>query len=251
MSRLSGRSNNYQICLKVDSNYRSLTIPVTIIMLNGSQAPCQHNMIFEEECPGCEDEVIGCTSQQMVVNEVQTLTVTHAKPGKTYSWSIVSGGGTLSAATGESVDYTAPATNANCLDNPTIALSVEGTICNTLALAVRVTGIAGKAYVNSWLTTVSTCNLAIYAKPYYCSGESFGDQFACDGCDCAGGDETCDCGGGFYCLSANLTDRCNAAHSCGSDVVDGVTVYTVCAGGATDKRTAAMKAAGCCPEALL
>jgi hypothetical protein len=251
MSRLSGRSNSYQICLKVDQNYRSLTIPVTLVMSNGSQAPCQHNMIFEEECPGCEDEAITYDSLQMSVGATQTISVTNAKPFKTYSWAIVSGGGTLSAATGDSVDYTAPASNANCASNPVISLSVEETVCVTLSIAVNEYAGADKAYVNSWVNTIASCNLAIWAARYYCDGTHFGVDFGCDSCDCSGGAGDCDCGGGFFCFPVPLKSRCNAAHACGWDVVDGVTVYTDCGGGATDVRTAAMKAGGCCPSALL
>ena len=83
---------------------------------------------------------IGYTTQQMSVNEQQTLTAVPGTAGcgiPVYDWAITSGGGTLSLAQGTSTIYTAPATNANCTLNPTITLSCDGVVFDTLTIAVN------------------------------------------------------------------------------------------------------------------
>ena len=89
--------------------------------------------------PGCEDGTcaIAYTTQGMSVNEEQTLSVTAPADNCIYSWAITSGGGSLSAVSGNSVNYTAPANNAGCINNPTITLTVLGSVCDTLEIAVN------------------------------------------------------------------------------------------------------------------
>jgi hypothetical protein len=62
--------------------------------------------------------VIGFTKEQMSLNEVQFLSVLGGCGGP-YAWSIVSGGGSLSASGGNSLTYAAPALNPQCLANAT------------------------------------------------------------------------------------------------------------------------------------
>lgn len=58
---------------------------------------------------------------QMSVNQTATLTVSGGCGGP-YTWSL-SGGGYLSATTGDSVNYTAPSSNPNCNLNPLISVT--------------------------------------------------------------------------------------------------------------------------------
>jgi hypothetical protein len=97
----------------------------------------------------CDGISIGYTTQGMSVDEEQVLTAEGAVEGCTYTWAISSGGGELSAETGTSVTYTAPATNPECEYNPTITLSCEGQVCDTLEIAVN---------VGAWPSTVFVVN---------------------------------------------------------------------------------------------
>lgn len=90
--------------------------------------------------------VIGFTTQQMSVNGSQTLNAVGGA-GCALGWSITSGGGSLSASTGSSVVYTAPSSNFNCTNNPTIALSCNGTQVATLGLAVNASADRATAFV--------------------------------------------------------------------------------------------------------
>lgn len=80
----------------------------------------------------------------MSVNTAQTLTVLHPRADCLYEWTL-SGGGSLSASQGNSVVYTAPATNPNCTNNATITVAAKGrlgckpkggTVCDTAHIAI-------------------------------------------------------------------------------------------------------------------
>ena len=65
----------------------------------------------------------------MNASESQILSITNYLTGETVNWSIVDDNGqkgSLSAATGERVTYTAPATNSNCENSPTIEVVRNG-----------------------------------------------------------------------------------------------------------------------------
>lgn len=82
-----------------------------------------------------EPPVIGFTSKQMTTNGRQNLTVSGGC-GEPYTWSIGSGRGSLSNSTGTSVTYTAPSSNPNCANNPTIKVTDKCGNYTTLDLAV-------------------------------------------------------------------------------------------------------------------
>lgn len=84
-----------------------------------------------EECKG----VIGYTTLQMSVSGTQTLTVVGWKAGEVYSWETTSG--SINPSTGNSVTYTAPSSNVNCANNPTITLTCRGNVVDTLEIAIR------------------------------------------------------------------------------------------------------------------
>lgn len=102
----------------------------------------------------CIGSSIGYTSLQMALNAVQTLTVVGGSSGVTFTWAVTAGGGTLTHTTGSHTHYTAPSSNAGCSNNPTISLSAEGTVCDTLSLAITVVGyqIAYESYVEPIVT---------------------------------------------------------------------------------------------------
>jgi len=174
-------------------------------------------------CCGCTGISIGYTTQQMTVNGTQTLTVVGATEGCTYNWAIASGGGSLSSSTGTSVVYTAPATNAECANNPTITLSAGGAQCDLLKIAVN-------AYTGSLHATSYCCTPSNYPK-YNC--RQFGH---CNGTLEYSADSRCVAGSCFE--NTTLFNNNCAFLSLPEKVWQ-------------DIRTAEMITAGCCPAILL
>ncbi len=89
-------------------------------------------------CPPTAE--ISFTSLQMAVNDTQELTIVPDSQGcgsTTYTWEITSGGGSLSAESGETVTFTAPATNANCTSNATIKVSCGEIVLDTIEIAIN------------------------------------------------------------------------------------------------------------------
>ena len=96
---------------------------------------------------------IGYTTLQMQVSGTQTLIVVNPTSGETYYWAASSGS---IDATGLSVTYTAPSSNANCTNNPTITLTCGGAVIHTLQLAVNAaTGPAAYVFAE---TAVGVCH---------------------------------------------------------------------------------------------
>lgn len=213
------------------------------------------------QCISCGNASIGYTTQQMSVNGVQTLTVEEAVNGSTYDWAISSGGGSLSSATGTSVDYTAPSTNPNCDSNPTLSLSVGGNVCDTLNIAVNAITTDLLAYYEVTHEQTGDCTHAIYKNAMTCQGDLLYRALACDSCSCPalGSCTACCCDtyydppgcwgnwqcdeGGFFCFSDQLLNRCNAGDGCAGMSCNEGTVQ--------DARTESYKGWGCCPAVLL
>ena len=182
----------------------------------------------EEEC-SCTTESIGYTTQQMSVDEVQTLTVTDSVGECVYDWEISSGGGSLSSSTGTSVDYTAPSANAECASNPTITLSVGGDTCDALQIAVNAVTGWDEAYRQDCPTESGYCIL--FGGKKQCVRET--ESYRCNGLLKPGGCSYHDpavCGG----ISCSIDSECSG-----------------CSVGTIDMRSPSMKTAGCCPAALL
>ena len=111
-----------------------------------------------EECKG----VIGYTTLQMSVSQTQTLTVVGWKAGEVYSWETTSG--SINPSTGNSVTYTAPASNANCASNPTITLTCGGSVVDTITMAVN----AVVGYGVGWYFTYSDTSVCPACSSGYC-----------------------------------------------------------------------------------
>jgi hypothetical protein len=102
---------------------------------------------------------------QMSVNTSQTLTVLHPRADCVYQWTL-SGGGSLNATQGNSVVYTAPATNPNCANNATITVAAkgragcrpkDGVVCDTARIAVNAYTLDHTAYQYKFCHQDFTC----------------------------------------------------------------------------------------------
>lgn len=184
---------------------------------------------------------IGYTSQQMTTSGTQTLTVTGGIAP--YTWTIVSGGGSLSSSTGSSTLYTAPATNANCANNPTIQVCEAYGGCATLKLAIN--AVVGIAYqVPSAPVNQGTCSWKISGSRYNCD-DSFNAPVNCYACTC-GSPTDCICGAGLSpCTISGIVANCNAGVGCLG------TPNSCNAGQVYDLRTGPQITSGCCPVGLL
>lgn len=173
-----------------------------------------------ELCAGCVDSSIGYTTQQMAINEEQNLIVVDPETGCTYDWAIDSGGGSLSSPTGESVIYTAPSSNENCDENPIISLSVDGDVCDTLAIAIN-------AWVGDQRASMDYAWWYSPISPYYNCG-------------------TPDCGCMYHYNDCDAAFLSRHIWWCGGD-------QATCAAADYhyDERTSAMITGGCCTSYLL
>ena len=83
---------------------------------------------------------IGKEKTNMDLSETQTLTVLNAHPscgGENFEWMITQGGGSLSAESGLSVVYTAPASGHNCPGDTEIKLYCGGEIMTDLVITIN------------------------------------------------------------------------------------------------------------------
>lgn len=196
---------------------------------------------FETVIPLCESSAIGYTSLGMNINEEMDLTVENPEDGMSYSWSIISGGGSLSSSTGLEVTYTAPGYNAYCLQNPTITLSVGSTVCDTITLNVN--GFSQSNHAWAWwydkdcIDQVTQYSCHLKAKRGYCDGTVVAGF---DPCTITTADQTppysCD-----SCWNNTIWADCQAV---------GYTINIQEAKHPEDLRTTIMKASGCCPWRL-
>lgn len=181
--------------------------------VKGANCGC---ITIESSCVICGDASIGYTSQQMSTDEAQSLTIDDGCSGGNYTLEISSGGGSIDGLT-----YTAPSTNAECADNPTIVLKLDGVIIDTLNIAVNKSDQLGWAYIDySEATTCVGGYCKKYATLYRCNGVAGSRTFQ----SCVYGDWI----------------ECEDLSGCGN-----------CEGGNYDIRTEAQITAGCCPAGLL
>jgi hypothetical protein len=199
----------------------------------------QYSELFNFGICTCDEVLIEYTTQQMQVDELQTLNVTNPKRGCIFNWEISSGGGSLSSNQGKSVVYTAPSSNENCEQNPIISLSVEGDVCDTLAIAVNAYVDDLDAYKIEWECMCEDCfEIGETVCGYEC-GTSW--CFSC-------GHNYYNCNGTFrraayvHAGSNNPYELCLSWYAtfCGDKTQNTV-----------DLRSPTAKSAGCCPLELL
>jgi len=192
---------------------------------------------------GCGGGKISYTTNQMSINEQQTLTVDNPNPYTTYDWVVASGGGNLSVAQGLTTVYTAPASNANCAENPMIELSSYGTVCDTLEIAINEWEGADEAGSLIY-------NLACHPnRDYHVCFCTRDVQYI----DCSGTvtriSSVLHCTKGGQYVGPYFWVLCGSYPDCGDgqDCIDGCEY----SGNWEDKRTSEMKAGGCCPPQLM
>lgn len=205
--------------IEVFTIWETLPCSSTTITTPCDKSPTWNGSTFHYAPLTCGSASIGYVSQQMAVNGIQSLTVTDPTPGQTYVWEVASGGGSI---TSDGV-YTAPATNANCTNNPTIALKVGTTVCDTLKIAVN-GAMEDYAATNCHDIGSNHCIQFISCLGRTRCGPAVGWGVTC-------GDAICGVGSNFW----------FAYNTCGTSPGYGV----------VDTRSAGQKTAGCCPAQLL
>lgn len=194
------------------------------------------------ECPNCDGAAIGYTTLQMSVGQSQNLTIT-APPGCNCYW-LLSGGGSISAGSGPAITYTAPETNENCSENPTLTAVCNGAVLGSLSIAVNA-WTAGDAAIRDVYCAeqrvLGVCGAQIVSQGINCSGVEFGGIAGCS----TGQSQACEVDEADAILAALCAATWGSYAS-----------STYCPGGVTeesevDVRTAAMIEGGCCPYQLV
>jgi len=238
----------------------------TIQLFCGEELYHAFTLTIVDPCTGEGGVVpsIGYTTLGMQINEVQTLS---ADPpladGNLLTWKITAGTGSLSAEHGNSVQYTAPAANAYCLNNPTITLSCGGAVIDTLSLAVNAWSGTQAAYGKKICAVEGNCTDlvhfdcgCIYGKAYKCNGVIIaGNACVTATSGCTG--PSCCCDGGGEC-TAWFSTECSGRETCAQAVINYPCVPDPTSawvgfglGEGPDLRIAAIIEYGCCPAALL
>jgi hypothetical protein len=101
----------------------------------------------------------------------QVLTVIGGR--RPFTWSIISGGGSLSTNTGNLVIYTAPSSNSNCANNPTLQVTDDCGKTTDLKIAVNCSFIGtATAKIVIYCTGVGQgIHCGFYQYNWDCSGE--------------------------------------------------------------------------------
>lgn len=212
------------------------------------------------DCVTCENIPPGITgwTNLMYFSGTQNI-VAAGGGGGPYRWQIISGGGSLSKSFtygGEANVYTAPASNVDCLANPTIRITDWCGHYKDIKIAITNSGIATSvgAYHKSYYSTSGGCaNLGYHS--YNCfdnpaTGQSFTVCTGCSNKNCPPvicvSEYTWDCVVG--CTEAQLKTDCqdNDAGGCYTNAYG-----NLCVNGDYDTRDAYYKALGCCPAGLL
>jgi hypothetical protein len=193
------------------------------------------------KCP--EDTKIGYTVDVMSITESQELTAIYKENNcgsPIFHWQIMEGGGgSLDRETGDSVIYTAPTTNADCLNNPTIQLLCNEIIVDSFEISINGWPAGTTAYEIHMPGSLFNNGCWIASKG--CNGEIF--YFDRQMYDCYG----IACGGGPFMCTGNCTGVDNG---CSEDTGDCVDEWHW-GPDPQDYRTPIMKQWGCCPKALM
>jgi hypothetical protein len=206
-----------------------------------------------ELCRNCTGTgSIGYTTTGMQINEVQQLSSTcGVGPGGNCNatWSLTGGGSITSGGL-----YTAPASNANCTNNPIITLSCGGSVVATLALAIN--GSSGTVAYQKGSNCISTlcmddpncpgpycqCSTPCYLENCTFILTMYGCNGTVTGTPSTKGGQAAFCKGpiGTCVLQATANDNNSIPHT-----------FAAWCSSAIDVRSTGAKAAGCCPAELL
>ena len=203
---------------------------------------------------------ISYTTLAMSVNQSQELSATDSDGGSSMScfqpedlvWEIMSGGGYLNPSVGFTVGYHAPASNPDCVMNPTIKLTDSCQRTAELTLAVNSAPSNFVAYELKAAGDTGPCCAYIPHScgpeciEIYCGKQTFFDciQYYCSG------EEIGRCTNPFVCAYSSppgvwedhgYCSPVGGIGFCGQSTPLGI----------TDRRTDAQKAAGCCPPELI
>jgi RHS repeat-associated protein len=196
----------------------------------------------------------------MITNETQVLSASGGMGGS-YTWSLASGGGNLSASTGSSVTFTAPASNPHCSQNPILQVTDACGRSAVLKLAVTSNDLRySQAYHQVYCQSFSSGTMHLQFDGYSCSGQVSYNPHTCTGCAQSG------CGGQIVyighwdvcqspcdpcpCTCEELVEACHHGQGFYDDP-GGCNPAGRCDPGIYDLRTEEMKGAGCCPAGLL
>ncbi len=183
----------------------------------------------------------GSYKPQMLLNESQQLTALGGCGGP-YRWAIARGSGTLSAVTGDSIIFTAPAANTYCQHTPTISLVDSCGQSDLLTIAVtqsnNPTEVAMKTWedLNQCGCLLNLCNCYILKKQYNCQSNKI--------TECRAGTQSNLANGGFSCAHCMETYLWS---NCGTEAAYARLVEL----GWEDVRSNIMKYHSCCPAMLM
>jgi hypothetical protein len=148
-SRMKGKINKDTGLYNAPSGNASCSSPVTINLQCAEKyvegepdwktiATCT----FTVGKPACTGTIsIAYPILTMSVDEEMDLSATGLENGicgtSTFTWEIISGGGSLYPLTGGGTTYTAPSDNTSCLENPTIQLSCNNEIMDEITIGIN------------------------------------------------------------------------------------------------------------------
>ena len=178
---------------------------------------------------------------QMSGSGQQSLSLMNYLTGHTYTWLIESGGGTLSSDTGERVEYTAPDSNPNGENNPTISVTDADGNSEELQIAVNSYPYSEHPAYSDWIDEgcdswgglgQGGCTACIHKNTYNCDGDLLGE---------AGG----------ACSQCFPPNGCSCCYNKVDWWTGGKTVQQILNEPPQDLRWEFQKEQGCSPEALL
>lgn len=79
--------------------------------------------LLTAQCVHASEPLMINGKSQMLSGETRFLSLMNYRTGLDYTWTLEGGSGTLSPGGGEKVSYTAPDSNPDCADNPTIGVT--------------------------------------------------------------------------------------------------------------------------------
>jgi len=194
--------------------------------------------------------------KQMSAGSQQSLSLMNYLTGRSYTWTIENGEGTLSADTGERVVYTAPDSNPNCSLNPAVRVTDSDGNYAEVHITVNCVFDDGMAYwedADYYITPYTvpfSKRLYYFRTTYDCQGNVIWQSH--NSCVCAGGwcDTTEPLGLDYRCSNVMGYTMCGAyyCHDADQGCDEWSSWVYGCVG---DARSEEQKENGCCPARLM